>query len=248
MPNTKLTKAALANHFHYGKFIYAALIIGVWMLTDLVYTATEYRPPNERKVDIQMVGAFSNVDKLGEVARIALEAGQRHETDIDRMNGVDVDGEGYEPPLEEVTFYSIDYDTENEGDPYGVQKYMVTVAAQEGDIYFVNRKLMEQLVNEGVAVPLDIYIEAGILKPGDRDLSAVTFNAPTFEEGSASGNAHVYALQADTLYRLIEDEIYDTRGTFMLITTFSANPETAAVVMQSIIDQLETEKPEWLTV
>jgi len=162
------------------------------------------------------------------------------------MNGIDFDAEGYEPPLEEVTFFSIDYDTENEGDPYGVQKYMVTVAAQEGDIYFVNRKLMEQLVNEGVAIPLEGYIEAGILNPGDRDLSAVTFDAPSLEEDGAPGSAHVYALQADTLYRLIEEEIYDTRGTYMVITTFSANPDTAAVVMQSIIDQLETEKPEWL--
>ena len=246
MPNTKLTKAALSNHFHYGKFIYAALIIAAWMLTDLVYTATEYRPPNERKVVIEMVGAYSNVDKLVEVARIALEAGQRYETDVDRANGVDVDAKAYEPPLEEVSFFSIDYDTENEGDPYGVQKYMVTIAAQEGDIYFVNRKLMEQLVNEGVAIPLEGYIDAGILKPGGRDLSAVTFNAPSFEEGGAPGSARVYALQADTLYRLIEEEIYDTRGTYMVITTFSANPDTTAVVMQSIIDQLETEKPEWL--
>jgi hypothetical protein len=246
MPNTKLTRAALSNHFHYGKYIYAALILAAWMLTDLVYTATEYQSPNERKVDIQMVGAFSDVEKLGEVARTALEAGQRHEINIDRLNGVDVDGEEYEPPLEEVSFYSIDYDTENKEDPYGVQKYMVTVAAQQGDIYFVNRVLMEQLVNEGVAIPLEGYIEAGILEPGDRDLDAVTFSAPQSEEGGAPGDTHVYALRADTLYRLIDEGIYDMRGTYMIITVFSANPETTAVVMQSIIDQLETEKPEWL--
>jgi hypothetical protein len=246
MPNTKLTRAALSNHFHYGKYIYAALIIAALMITDLVYTATEYRSPNERKVDIEMVGTFTDVDKLAEVAQIALKAGQRHEIDADRINGVDVDSEEYEPPLEEVTFYSIDYDTENKDDPYGVQKYMVTVAAQEGDIFFVNRTLMEQLVNEGVAIPLDDYIEAGILRPGDRDLSAVTFKAPPSEESGAPGGAHVYALQADTLYRLIEEEIYDMRGKYIVMTTFSANPETAAAVMQSIIDQLETEKPEWL--
>jgi hypothetical protein len=76
MPNTKLTKQALSNHYHYSKMMYIALIAVALMAGDLIYSAAEYKPPNERKVEIEMVGSYAAVERLDEVAQIALAAGQ----------------------------------------------------------------------------------------------------------------------------------------------------------------------------
>ena len=245
MPNTKLTKSSLSNHFDYGKKVYIAIALVTWLLADLLFSTTEYRPPNERNVDIQLVGAYADTEGLVETAAVALEAGQAYERKQAEEAGIIGEGDAYDTPLQTVSFYSLMYDTANTEDVYGVQKYMVTLAAQEGDIYIVNRVLLDDLVLQGVAVPLDPYIDAGILDPGDRDLSRVTFDEPIENEGETpSGNRHIYALQADSLYRMLDEDIgYFTLDKYMLITTFSKNQETSAAVMQSLIDQLTTEKP-----
>ena len=239
MPNTKLTKARLKNHYQYGKTFYIGILIVSVMLADVLFTVTAYRSPGNRSVDIELVGVFAETENAAPFEQIALEAGQAFERARDEAAGIDVSAEGYEPELEQVQFLTMMYDMTSEDAYYDQQRYMVSLAANEGDIYIVDRAMMNDLINQGLAVDLTPYIESGVIDPGERDLSRVTY-PETVEEGQpATGKQCVYALQTDTMSGLWNELQYDFRDKYMVLMVFSANVDTSAAVMQSLIEQFE---------
>ena len=104
MPNTKLTRERLSNHLHYGKMFYLVICIVVGMLADVLFTVTAYRAPDERKVDIELVGLYANIEDVDALQQDAVEYGQAFELARDEAAGVDVNAEDYELPLQEVNF------------------------------------------------------------------------------------------------------------------------------------------------
>jgi hypothetical protein len=223
MPDTRITKSRLKNHLHYGKWIYAAIALAAFFVVELVYTTTEYRPDAYHRVDIYLVGQ-SAPDETGlePVAQEALEAGF-----------------AYDERMEAVNFMSIHYSGDAETDIYGAQKYMVILAAGEADCFFVNQRLFEQLIIQGGALPLDEYIASGVL-PADK---AVRGNE-TDSDGNPTGREFVYGIRLDGLGRMLSDEIgYDSRDKIAVILAASVNPDTTAVVINSVMDQLSGDAP-----
>ncbi len=243
MPDTKLTREKLSVHFHYGKYIYLVVIIAAAMIGNFAFTTTAYHAPNERRIDIELIGGYSDTsaEPVSEAADRLLERGQAWERARDEAAGVDTAAADYEPALQEVTFLSLQYDPESSSEEsyYAAQKYMVTLAAQEGDIYVLPRVLMADLAEQNVLVPLDGYIADGVIDPGDRQLGRVTFDE-TDDDGNATGRQHIYALQAETLTGMFDALNYDPAGKYLAIVQFSRNPDTAAVVLQEMIDMFET--------
>lgn len=227
MPNTKLTKKRLNNHFHYSKWIYILIAVVSWVAIDLTFSITAYRAPADRKVDIEVVGSYVNIDGLLPFAEAALSVGQ-----------------AADPTLEEVNFYSIAYSGED--DMYGIQKFVVMLGAQEGHIYIVGRSQLEQLVSSGAALPLEGYIESGALAASGLDLSEVTFAEPAEEEGQPEGPEHVYALPASGLNRMLEEDIsYDNRDKYLVVMAYAPNPDTTVAVLNSLLEQLTAPLPDW---
>ena len=239
MPNTKITKDRFRNHYQYGKYIYLALIVVCGMLADILFTVTEYRAPDERKVDIELVGVFANTEKAGPFEQAALEYAQAYERARDEAAGIDVNAEGYEASVQEVNFLQMMYDMSGEDAYYDQQRFMVTLAANEGDIFLVSRELLNSLVNQGLAVDLTPYIESGAINPGDRDLSRVTFNEWVEENQPATGNKCIYALQADTLAGLWNEFEYYYKDKYMVLMVYSDNIDTSVAVMQWMIETFE---------
>lgn len=229
MPNTRMTKQKWVNHWRYNKFQYLLIIAVCVLCGDLLYQVTAYRAPNERKVDFQLVAEYSDADFFTPYAEVALKAGQ-----------------AFDDTLEEVNFYSLMYSGGSD-DVYGAQKYMVMIGANEGHVYFVNHELMEQLVLQGAALPLNDLIDAGHLKTTpEMDLSKVTYTVKDDEALSALGDK-VYAMPIGELYGAMTDDVhYDVRGKYAVIMIYVPNPETTAVVLQSVIDQLTAPAPEWV--
>lgn len=228
MPKIRLTKASLSNHFHYAKWIYVLIICLSAFGLDLLFTVTEYHPPAERKVEIYLMGGLGDVEQLDGLAARALEYGQT-----------------IDPTLEEVTFLPLSYTGED--DIYGPQKLMVLLAAQEGHVYFVDRNYLEQFVGMGVAQPLEDYIDQGLLDPGDRDLSSVTYEEPSFDEDTPpSGETHVYALQAEPLQGLMQTEepIYYPDDKYIVVCSYVKNMDTTVQVLQFVMDELSTTAPQ----
>lgn len=232
MLNTKFTAESIKNHFHYKKWIYVLIIAAGYFATDLAYTMTEYRPSDEHKVDFQLVqGGIVNTDGMSEVAEEALS------------EVVKID-----PTLEQVEFIQLAYSGNSQEDIYGVQKYVVMLAANEGDVWILSETLLTDLYLEGAVLPLDGYIESGVLNVSEAETDKFRLFAPTGEtdENDAyivptEGEKHVYACPASLMPGL---KLYgfDPEGKCAVIMKYSKNPETSARVLDSVIKQLSEEE------
>ena len=229
--------AKFRNHLYYNKYVYGLIAIVAVLLGSLLFSTTAYHAPNARRVDIEIVGAYVNTStEAGREAQARLlAAGREWETRRDAELDVDTLAEDYEPALQELEILGLDYsgDNSSETDYYAAQKFMVLLAAQEGDIYVVSRTLMTDLADQGILVPLDDYIESGLLYAGDRNLGKVTFDEID-ENENATGAQHVYALQASPMTGLIDTFSYDTTDKYVCIMAFSQNPDTAAAVVHEM--------------
>lgn len=218
MPDTRITKAKLKNHLHYGKWVYILIAVVAWFAVDMVYTMTEYRPDRYHRVDVQLVGNSTLQDAaLEQVAQAAVAAVAPRD-----------------PKLEQVNLYNIAYSGDASTDIYGAQKYTVILAEGSSSIFFVNRGLLENIVSQGGALPLDPYVESGTLPKN----LAVTL-PETDEDGKPTGETHVYAIDASGLGAMLSDDIgFDVRDKYALIFGACVNPDTAAAVLRSLFDQL----------
>lgn len=224
MPDTRITKERLKNHLHYGKWIYVLIAVAAFFLVDLVYTMTEYRPDRYHRVDVQLVGNSIMTDEaLDAVALKAVEAVKPQD-----------------PRLEEVNLYNIAYSGDASTDIYGAQKYAVMLAEGSSSIYFVNQALLEQMVAQGGALPLDGYAASGALPKAD------TVTLPEADsDGNPTGNRYIYAVDASGLGRMLSDDIgYDSRGKYAVIFAGCVNPDTAVAVLRNLFDQLSGPAPD----
>lgn len=241
MPNTKLTREKFKNHLHYGKTAYISLILVAVFCSEILYAVTAYRAPNERNVHIELVDSYADVDHL-EPAQIALEAGIAYERERDAAAGIDVNAADYEPQLQEVQFINLSYNPDDDDTEayYGSQKYMVTLAAAEGDIYILDESLLDYLITEGMLVDLSPYIESGLLTPGEQcDLSKGTFAEYVDEGEEPTGNTCIYALPADSMLGLYDTFMFNPTDKYMVVMDFSKNQDTSVAVLQSLIEQFD---------
>ena len=126
MPNTTFKKEHLRDFVSYHKWTYLLIAVVVWMLADVLYSATEYEPPEEKQVYFQIVTPTVELEaRLPQIEADALAAGQE-----------------FDPTLEEVVFQRIAYDPENDLDGYGGQQYMLMlgVGAGEGKLYYATEE------------------------------------------------------------------------------------------------------------
>ena len=241
MPNTKMTRDRMKNHFQYGKMIYIAIIIVTVMLADILYTATVYKAPSDRRIDIYLVSHNSDITEAAPYEQVALEAAHAFERERDADNGIDVNSNSYKPQIEEVNFVSLIYDLYSEDGAYSQERFMLTLSTHEGDIYMVSRDVLEYFVQEGLAADLTSYIESGVINPGDRNLLKVTYPEFVAKGKPATGNMCIYALQIDTLSGLWDAFAFNySLDMYMVLMDYSENKDVSAVVMQSMIDQFET--------
>lgn len=226
MPNTKLSREALKNHFEYGKWVYVALIIVTALVVDLVFESTRYQTPRERKVDIELVAEYSRTEGLAGAADTALLAGQAFDPTLEAVN--------FLPLLYSAT--SVDYDA--------AQKFFLMIGAQEGHIYFLDRPLMESIIAEGGAAPLDTYLAEGVLSmPEGADISRVTYCAVDDYGEAIAEETHIYAIPLSGMTGMTGEEIFfDASDKYAIITSYAPNADTAARVLSNVIAQFTPEK------
>lgn len=237
MPNTKYSREYLKNHLFYNRWIYLAVAVAALAAAEIVFTITRYQAPNARRVDIELLGGYADLNDTSAIEQALLSAGQAYELARDQQNGVDTSAPDYEIPLQEVGVFNINYTGSIEGDEdyYAGQKYMVMLAAQEGDIYIVTRDMLESLVLDGGLAPLDPFLESGVLSAEGVDLASVTFDEPAeSEDEEPSGNRYVYALPADRLTGLSRAFYYPVKDRYAVIMAYSENQDTAAAVLQAL--------------
>ena len=137
MPNTRLTKENLKNHYQYYRMAYIVVLLVAIFVGDILFAVTVYRAPNERNVEVELVCGYADTENMAPYEQKALEALTSYEIERDRAAGIDVEAQNYEPQIQSAQFILLPYDPNGEEAYYGAQKYMVTMAAQEGDVDFM---------------------------------------------------------------------------------------------------------------
>ena len=216
MAQNRITKSWLKNHWTYSWWKYLLLSAICIMGVNILFTSTAYRSPEEKKIEV--FAAHGYVDQQ------ALED-QLKEVFFARF-----------PEQEELRVMNINLVT---GDMYTQMQFTTYLAAQQGDVLLIPESHVYQLSDAGADtafMELTPYIESGVI-----DLERI--GAQPLMLKDSDGVEGIYAIPADSLYGLF-DLGCNAAGSYLCVTGFSGNEDTAAAVVDMLFELYQTEKPE----
>lgn len=232
MPDTRITKERLKNHWMYSSWKYLLMIVIFVAGWNLIYSITEYKPPRERRLELYVLSNAYVTENME-----ALEA------ELEPLFVGEEEGD-----MEEFNIYVMNYGGED--DVYGPQLLMTRLASLEGDVYMVDETTLTLLISQELALPLDDYIATGALDVEGQNLDTVTRTAPAGEdeEGNTiySDERHVYALPAQPLYGLIDEDIIDNRGLYFVVMAYTEKPDLCVELLNELSVRFRRDKPDWL--
>lgn len=233
MPDTRITKERLKNHWMYSSWKYLLMALIFIMGWNIVYNVTAYKPPREKRLELYLLSGMYNEDGINK-----LEGEIR-----DIFVGDEADD------MEEVNFITMNVGGEN--DVYAPQLLMTRLASLEGDVYLVDEHTVTSLVMQELALPLDEYIASGALNVAGQDLSTGMRAEPIGEDDDGNviygAQHHVYAIPAEPLYGLLEENIINNRGMYFVVMSYTDKADKCIEMLNVFIDRFKTAKPQWLT-
>ena len=217
MADNRITKKRLKNHFAYSWWKYALAAALSVMGVSLVFTSTAYKPPADKHLTMYVLNDYANTDALQADLWARIQ-------------------EAF-PEQEELTVLNIDLtDSTN---IYAPMQFSTYVAAQQGDLFLMQRDEMLKIASDGVEdafVDLSGYIDQGII-----DVSGLDLSAGMMEK--ADGTTGVFAIPADSLYGLTTAYYNNPADSVLCIPLYSQNQDTAAAAIQMIMELGAGEKP-----
>ncbi len=144
-----LSKAKIKNHFLYQSWLYVLVAVLSVFIWDLIYTATEYRSPEDKRIEIYVVDS----PMLNE------EAMQSYLLNVQSMEFPDME------VLEVVRLISggeQDYMTDIQLNTY--------IMAGQGDVYIIGKERFKNYATLGTFLPLDEYVEKQALQLDNRNV------------------------------------------------------------------------------
>lgn len=216
MAQKRITKKWLKNHWIYSWWKYLLLGAVCVMGINILFTTTAYRAPDHKKIEVYVCNGY--------VDQKALQ---------DRLEPAFFE---QFPDQEELTVMNINLAA---NDMYVQMQFTTYLAAQQGDVLLLPEGQVYQLADAGADnafLELSPYIESGVI-----DLEATGVKPLVLKD--SEGNEGVYALEADSLYGLFELG-NAPENSYLCLTGFCGNEDTAAGVLAMLIDMYQTEKPE----
>ena len=224
MPLTGLTLARLKEHIRKASPIYIVGIIVCLLLSNVVYTSTRPQIPDENTVMIYLVDTLPNAEPLDDLAAQTL-AQLQPEDDT----------------LQSVVFYNLMFNDPNE-DYNSALLLMTRMSAGDCDVYFANEVGMQYIVNSGVALPLDEYLESGWME--GLGLEPITF---VDEE---TGESFIAALSLNNVSALPELGIMYPENGGLIIAANSTNQASTMKAVETMmhtlmeVDYVQAHRPE----
>ncbi|MDR2515018.1 MAG: hypothetical protein LBD02_07435 [Christensenellaceae bacterium] len=215
-------KDSLKNHFSYSWWAYLLAFVLLWGFWSFAYSATRYVPPREKSLTINFVGSYVPQEFLDEVVALGLAAF---------------------PELEQIEAFGITFDEANDAENayLAEQKLQVMIAANESDLFFIDKSLLAPYAGMGAFAPLDDLLAGGAL--------AGSFSAEELSRGrvnSAELGEHLFGLPAERFFRYYE-RFVDPRRYFLCLSELTPNREYAEKMLILLAeDGLTGEKPEWV--
>ena len=212
MANQRLTKKRLKNHFAYSWWKYALAAAISAMLVSVVFAVTEYRPPDDKKVELYVLNSYVDSETM--------------QTDFWPLL------QEKKPEQEKLTIININLtDSSN---IYAPMQFSTYVAAQQGDLFLITRDELLKIASDGAAeslVDLTPYLESGVIDADGLDLTKGMLD-------SGDGTTAVYAIPADTLTGLSKYG-NDPKNSLLCIPMYSKNADSAATLIGLMLERLQ---------
>ena len=212
MANQRLTKKRLKNHFAYSWWKYALAAAISAMLVSVVFAVTEYRPPDDKKVELYVLNSYVDSETMQADFWPLLQEKK--------------------PEQEKLTIININLtDSSN---IYAPMQFSTYVAAQQGDLFLITRDELLKIASDGAAeslVDLTPYLESGVIDADGLDLTKGMLD-------SGDGTTAVYAIPADTLTRLSKYG-NDPKNSLLCIPMYSKNADSAATLIGLMLERLQ---------
>ncbi len=214
---TPLDRERIKNHFAYGYWKYLILIVVAVAGWNLIYQTTQYRPPEDKRIDFYVASNTMDSD--------AMEAwlNDARKTAF--------------PDLELMAAYTVMAGTD---DPYAQMQLSTFIMAGEGDVYLLDAERFKSYASQGAMAPLESYVADGSLNKSGLDVSSgyVTI--------SDTGERHLLGIPTDKLYGLINHFGIDCRGMVLCVMVRSGNENSAVKFIEYLIQNMQEPAPDWL--
>ncbi len=217
--SASFSMARVRHHFTYHFWKYAVLAAVSVFAWDLIYTQTEYRPPQDKRIDIYIQSAAAaqeTVDSfMGEVWRKAVP-------DMERVNTVLLT-------------------TSSLTDMYAVMQLTAYLAAGEGDIYMLGREDFKRFAAQGAFLALDELIGSGRIDARGiaLDPGRVTLQTGDEEPGETAAplETGLYGIPAEALRGFTDRMGIDSRGMFLSIAALNGNEDNVVAFLDALIGE-----------
>ena len=216
MAQNRITKSWLKNHWAYSWWKYLVLTVICIMGVNILFTSTAYRAPEEKKIELYVACNYVDQQALQE-----------------QLSGVFFERF---PEQEELIVININLAS---GDAYTQMQFTTYLAAHQGDVLLLPKGQMYQLAEAGADnafLELTPYIESGVI-----DLEKAGVEGLVLPD--SKGVEGIYAIPADSLYGLF-DLGCNTADSYLCLTSFGGNEDTAAGVLNMLFELYQAEKPE----
>lgn len=211
------SKERLRSHFQYGLWKYLLLVVLSVFVWDLIYSATAYRPPQDKRIDIYVQSPTASQDGL--------------EAYFEAIRAAVV------PDMELVSTAMLMGTTQT--DIYAAQQLTTYIMAGEGDIYMLTGADFKQYASQGVFLRLDELIDQGKLDASglalQRGMVAMQEYDSDKERMVVTSASHLYGIPTDGLPGFLTDLHIDNRDLFLCVTVFNQNDENVIKFLDELI-------------
>lgn len=217
MPDTKLTWKNIRDHLRRYGVIYVALIVLAAVGSNLLWTMTTPRVPDERRVLCYLADAYTDPVPLNAVAGELL-----------------MEAQAFDPDLRAVEFESLMF-ADPKNDYTGIMLLMARLATGEGDLFLAGPDAMDALLQADACLPLDDYWNVGWLHQLE------PYYADIVDEETGESVRVIAGLKLDSL-----DALYDLRamyneGACLVVAVNGTNIETSMKTAELLVKRLEGE-------
>ena len=229
MPDTRITKQKLKDHWSYsGKVYIIGALVAVALASIFFTMVTNREPADMYSVNFAIVRSYSNTEQLNGVSDALLNKGK----EID-------------PELKAVKFTSVMFDGNTSSqDGYNYyQLYILQLSAGSNDFFLQTEEMTRSLLLGGNLRPMEEleYFEQFVKNHPDAEIMWEKEPLPDGveeNEDNADRPEHAYAISMENLGGAIEMQAFDNRGMYAGMLVSSANPETSLYVLDEFYNQL----------
>ncbi len=223
---TRLDRKTLLNHLAYHGWQYL-LILGLsFLLWNLIYQQTAYRPPQGKRIDVYIQSSSADQDQVNAFFKPIWESAVPEQELVSAVIMLSPGTDDYYAGMQLITY----------------------IAAAEGDIYMLSSNDFKRLASQGAFIPLDRYVSDGRIDAAGIGLAPgrVTI-IETDDEGAVTSvsEPRLYGIPAAELYGFASDLLIDNRDMVLAVAVNGGNLEAAVTFLDALIGATRGPKPDF---